>query len=172
MSALSEVTRLNQTVTATILGKGSAIPADRWTTPRASGKWSPAQVVEHLTKSYEGHRDMASGRVPAGNVSVVKQWIARTIFLPKLFKLGDFPANRQLKSPEFILPSDLPIPRQELLTRFEIAAKGLEADLQRLETEGKDRVMHPFFGPLKLADFLHFVAIHARHHEPQIVAAN
>ncbi len=171
MSTLAEVTRLNESVTAAILGKGKGIPSDRWTTPRAPGKWSPAQVVEHVTKSYEGHRDMAAGRVPAGNVSVVKQWIARTIFLPKMFKLGDFPGNRQLKSPEFIVPSDQPALKQELLTRFETAAKGLEVDLQRLEAEGKDRVMHPFFGPLKPADFLHFVAIHARHHEPQIVPA-
>jgi DinB superfamily len=33
-----------------------------WTWPRAPGKWSPSQIVEHVARSLEESANMASGR--------------------------------------------------------------------------------------------------------------
>lgn len=33
-----------------------------WTSPRAPGKWSPSQVVEHVARSLEESANMAAGR--------------------------------------------------------------------------------------------------------------
>ncbi len=168
MTQLTHILQLNRDAVAGFLERAVAIPADRWTTPRAPGKWSPAQVVEHVTKSYEGHRKMVQGLIPTTKAPRLKQWVARTVFLPWMFKLGDFPGKRALKSPPFILPSDVPAPAAELLPRLEAAVNGLEDDLKKAEAEGRT-VMHSFFGPLSPADALHFVAIHTNHHWAQVV---
>ena len=33
-----------------------------WTSPRAPGKWSPSQIVEHVARSLEESANMAAGR--------------------------------------------------------------------------------------------------------------
>ena len=33
-----------------------------WTAPRAPGKWSPSQIVEHVARSLEESANMATGR--------------------------------------------------------------------------------------------------------------
>src|SRR5947207_6096544 len=33
-----------------------------WTSPRAQGKWSPSQIVEHVARSFEESANMAVGR--------------------------------------------------------------------------------------------------------------
>ena len=33
-----------------------------WTAPRAPGKWSPSQIVEHVARSLEESANMAAGR--------------------------------------------------------------------------------------------------------------
>jgi uncharacterized damage-inducible protein DinB len=159
----------NREATALVLARARAIPSDRWTVPREPGKWSPAQVVEHITKSYEGHRQMTQGLVPVQGGGV-KQWLARTFFLPHLFRVGDF-TQQGLKSPQAIEPSATPAPADQLLPRFETAASGLESDLREAAQRGDGEVIHTVFGRVSLADLLHFVVIHTRHHEPQIVAA-
>ena len=152
-----------------MLEKARSIPPDRWTLARAPGKWSPAQVVEHITKSYEGHRQMTQGLVPIQG-GLLKQWLARTFFLQRLFRVGDF-TQQGLKSPKFLEPSEVPAPPEILLPRYEAAAAGLESDLLSAAQRGDGEVVHTVFGRVSLADLLHFVVIHTRHHEPQIVAA-
>ena len=39
--------------------------AATWTTPRAPGKWSPSQVVEHVARSLEGSAKLFSGGDPS-----------------------------------------------------------------------------------------------------------
>lgn len=34
-----------------------------WTSPRAPGKWSPCQIVEHVARSLEESANMAAGRL-------------------------------------------------------------------------------------------------------------
>jgi len=36
--------------------------ATAWTAPRAPGKWSPSQIVEHVARSLEESANMAAGR--------------------------------------------------------------------------------------------------------------
>ncbi|HWA14843.1 MAG TPA: DinB family protein [Gemmatimonadales bacterium] len=169
MSELELLITQNQQATALVLTRARSIPLDRWTIPREPGKWSPAQVVEHITKSYEGHRQMAQGLLPATG-GRLKQWLARTFFLPQLFRVGDF-TQQGLKAPKFLEPSDTPAPPEILLPRYEAAAAGLESDLLAAAARGNGEVVHTVFGRVSLADLLHFVVIHTRHHEPQIVAA-
>lgn len=168
MTDLPTTIAADREVLSSLLERARAIPAGRWTTPRAPGKWSPAQVVEHVTLSYEGHRKMVQGGIPQSGNPRITQWLARTFFLPRLFRMGDF-TQKGLKAPRFIVPSDTPALASELLPRLEAAATGLEQDLTAASAAGQAKVVHPFFGPLALPDLLQFVVIHARHHLPQVI---
>jgi uncharacterized damage-inducible protein DinB len=170
MPDLDSIIQYNHTVTAEILARARAIPAEKWIVPRAPGKWSPAQVVEHVTKSYESHRKMLVEPITLSLVGSVKAWAARAFFLPGLFAAGDF-SQEGLKSPAFIYPNEVPAPQEELLPRFEASSAGLEADLHEAVAAQREKIVHPFFGGLAPADLLQFVAIHGKHHARQIVAA-
>ena len=41
--------------------------ATAWTAPRAPGKWSPSQIVEHVARSLEESANMAAGRPANGD---------------------------------------------------------------------------------------------------------
>src|SRR5437868_10152599 len=68
---------------------------------RPEGKWSSAQVLEHLALTYGGtakafHKRIADG--PQGGSPAIKQRLAHVIVL----ELGMFPFKR--KSPEMVAP--------------------------------------------------------------------
>lgn len=144
-----------------------AVPTAKWTTPRAPGKWSPAQVAEHVTFSYEQSLSMARGTyVGPPAVPRFTQLLARWLFLPVLFKRERF--GKGLQAPDFIRPTDSPPSPTTLLNRLEAAAHDLETDLVAASNDKGPTIGHPVFGHLPLAHLVHFLAIHTNHHRPQI----
>jgi DinB family protein len=149
------------------VGAARAVPSGKWTTPRAPGKWSPAQVAEHVTFSYEQSLRMLRGTyVGPAAVPRLSQLLARWLFLPWLFRRERF--GKGLQAPDFIRPSDSPPPSGTLLTRLETAAQDLETDLAAASRNRGPTVAHPVFGHIPLAHLLHFLAIHTNHHRPQL----
>jgi Protein of unknown function (DUF1569) len=141
------------------------IPASRWTEPRAPGKWSPGQVVEHVTLAYETNRGILHGKAPM----TAPRWlrpIIRTIGLRPVLKRGRFIPGS--KSPKIFRPGPLPPPPSQLLTRLSTVTAAFEADARAMS---KTAIDHPFFGRLGLTDFLRLQEIHTRHHRGQLVVS-
>src|SRR6186997_495164 len=98
-----------------------------WDVPRAPGKWSPSQVVEHVAKSLEQAATMVSGgRSGLPNLPFFLRPIAR-IFLNRMLKTGIIPKGRAAKA---LQPGAAPSPpaaaRQRLeaaFTKFERACR-------------------------------------------------
>jgi len=145
-----------------------AIPASRWKMPRATGKWSPGQVTEHVTLTYEQGRRMLAGTYVGQVEPRYRQLLARFVFLPWLFSRKRF--GKGLQAPDFIRPGELPASSGVLLARLESAASALEADLAAAADGHGAEIDHPIFGHLYLADMLRFLAIHTDHHRPQLQA--
>jgi hypothetical protein len=147
-----------------------AVPAAKWAFPRAPGKWSPAQVTEHVTFTYEQSLRMVRGTYheppPVGPFT---QLLARWFFLPVLFRREKF--GKGLQAPDFIRPTMSPPSCTTLLNRLEAAAHDLEADLAADSNAKGPSVAHPVFGHLPLGDLVHFLAIHTKHHTPQVTPA-
>src|SRR5438067_2003268 len=71
-----------------------AAAADRsaatWTTPRAPGKWSPSQVVEHVARGLEEGANIVSGAPTIPTISAFLRPLAR-LFFYRTLKKGIFP---------------------------------------------------------------------------------
>jgi hypothetical protein len=138
-----------------------------WTKPRAPGKWSPSQVVEHVARIMEESANVAAGRPskfptipffvrPIVRVLVFKRTLWRKAF-PKMKAINAFvPAAG---SPT---PAEGRVRLQGALTSFEQACRARAAS-------GQD-VASTIFGAVPVADFARFQELHVRHHILQIPA--
>jgi len=148
------------------LSAACAVPARRWTEPRATGKWSAGQVVEHVVLSYEVNRGVLRGMPPPMTAPRwVRPLIRRFLLQPVLRRGRFFPGSR---SPKALRPSPVPGPPEPLIDRFQAAASAFEADATAL---GHATIEHPFFGRLPVGDFVRLQEIHTRHHRGQLSAA-
>lgn len=144
-----------------------AVPPSQWATPRAPGKWSPAQVTEHVTLAYEQSGRMLHGSFTGSAMPWYQQLLARRLGLPSILKRGDF-GKGPFQAPDFLRPSASPSSSVTLLARLEAAAHDLEATLAQASDARRVRVDHPIFGRLPLANLVRFLVVHTNHHRPQL----
>lgn len=152
----------------TFINAARAVPAAQWKIPRAPGKWSPGQVAEHVTLTYEQGRRMLAGTYKGQVEPRYRQLLARFLFLPWLFRNRRF--GKGLQAPDFIKPGELPALSGVILARLETASRALEDDLAAAPDGHGPDMDHPIFGRLNLADLLRFLEIHTNHHRPQLQA--
>jgi hypothetical protein len=135
-----------------------------WTAPRAPGKWSPSEVVEHVAKSLEESSAMISGapsRLP--NLPFFLRPIVR-IFFNRMVRTGVIPKGRTAKA---LQPMNAPATPAEARQRLEAAfAKFDRACRARAATS--DTVNSSVFGTVSLRDYVRFSDIHTRHHCKQM----
>ena len=64
--------------------------ATTWTTPRAPGKWSPSQVVEHVAGGLEEAANVVSGAPSIPMLPALLRPLAR-LYFNRILKKGVFP---------------------------------------------------------------------------------
>jgi len=136
-----------------------------WNTPRAEGKWSAAQIAEHLAIVYDYNRKVVTGTAGKGAPAFLRP-LARWFIVTKTLKAGRF--TRAGRAPGIFQPTATPAAAAPLLTRLTTALAGFENDIRSGHPEGRHTVAHPFFGTLPTTDYLRLQAIHARHHRSQL----
>jgi DinB superfamily len=132
------------------------------------GKWSSAEILDHLNLTYRGtikncERCLAAGTSGAKTDRSSKRWQRRGILW-----LGYFPPGR--KSPERVLPRGTPIP--QLTTEiFEDIARMEDVIAECDARFGRGRVIaeHPILGPLTAGEWRKFHLVHGKHHAQQII---
>ena len=147
------------------------IDAAGWTTPRAKGAWSPAQIAEHLALFYEYSRRVATGTEPSPIPRLLRplvQRLARRVVVDSTLKAGRF--TRKGRAPGVFQPSPTPAPAADVLARVEVAVRGLEADIRSRHPEARRTIPHPIFGALATTAWVRLQAIHVRHHRAQLPA--
>jgi hypothetical protein len=138
--------------------------AERWTTPRAAGKWSPSQVVEHVARSFEESGQVIAGRptkLPA--LPFFVRPLAR-IFFNRVVSKGTFPNAKTTKDmdPQVGLATSA-----EARARLEEAFAIFERELiARASADGV--VPSGAFGKVSVADYARFTELHTRHHIQQM----
>jgi hypothetical protein len=150
------------------LATASAVPRAKWTVPRAPGKWSPAQIADHLAVGYESNRSLLHGQAARGVPSLVRPMLRIFLFNPILRRGSFIPGSKTMKMLE---PSATPAPPGELLGRLRSAANAFEADAAA-SAAANPTFEHPFFGRLALADWVRFQELHTRHHHAQMPSAD
>jgi hypothetical protein len=142
-----------------------------WTTPRAPGKWSPAEVAEHVARSLEEAANVVSSRpskLPTlpGFVRPVVGYLLR-----RIVKSGKFPkakTNRAM-NPTGSGPA-VPASPADARTRLYAALAAFERDCRARVASGRP-VESPAFGVVSVEDYARFTELHTRHHTKQIPIA-
>ncbi len=133
----------------------------------AEGKWSAADVLEHLALTYGGTARVFEKRLaegPLGGMPTPKQVVGQVLTL----ELGLFPFKR--KSPEPVAPKGT-IGGGEALGLLKSNLKKMDDAFAAFSAKypGGGKVSpHPVLGPLTLKQWPKFHLNHCRHHMEQI----
>ena len=135
-----------------------------WAIPAAPGKWSPAQVVEHVARSFEaGALDLVGKRSGLVNLPAPVRFVARKLLFERVLARGRFPRAKTNGAMDPVAGSASPAEAADRLDgvwrRFADACAAASGDLAR------SRV----FGNVPIAAYVQFHELHARHHTAQMV---
>lgn len=136
------------------------VPADRWSSPPSAGRWSAAEIVEHVALADLGiARWLTSGLEPLT--------VEPTVLddeIPYLFYRGDEPPN-------VASPTGSWTDRDEAIGRLREAADAIvdwvrssDVDLRR------HGAPHPVFGSMDAAQWVLFAVAHTERHRAQLFA--
>ena len=147
---------------AGFLAIGRQVPAAAAGRPRAGGKWTPVQEALHLALTYHEYTAVFEGApefsllVPADKATHYRNGV-----LPRILAGGWFPSGAA--APERVRPDASGVSLADALTRLESAAERFHT-AARDASAGSKSWMHPYFGPLSLAELLDLLTEHAHHH--------
>jgi hypothetical protein len=138
-----------------------------WTTPRAPGKWSPSQIVEHVARSLEESANLATGR-PTKFVKLpgILQPLVRRVGFNRVLRTGVFPKGKTSRA---MNPASGPATAAEGRTRLETAHAEFEAACRHLASQS-GRIRTTIFGVVPVTDYVRFMELHTRHHGRQMPA--
>lgn len=131
------------------------------------GKWSVADVLEHLSLTYSGTRIVLDRCAQEGTPSArTASWKDR-IRTFVVVTLGYLPAGR--KAPAGTVPKGSM--GSEVIQNFDQQLAAMDQAIDRCERRfgsGVKLVNHPILGPLTAPQWRKFHLVHARHHAKQI----
>lgn len=155
--------RLQNAISSAIAG----MSAEQLGARPAEGKWSVAEILEHLYLTYTGtikgfEKCLAAGK-PLARIPTLQDRLRTTVVV----KFGYMPGGR--KAPQNSVPRGLPPERVLAEVAEKIAA--MDAIIADAESKfgGACRLLdHPILGPLQAREWKKFHWIHGRHHVKQM----
>jgi len=136
-----------------------------WSTPRAPGKWSPSQIVEHVARGLEEGANIAAGRPTLPMPPAVVRLIGRFMF-KRVLRKGVFPKG--FKALKAMNPASGPATPAEGRIRLETAHQKFDEACRRIAADG--RPITSGFGSVPAQDFVRYSELHTRHHTKQMAA--
>ena len=141
--------------------------AATWTTPRAPGKWSPSQVVEHVVRGLEEGANQVSGAPSIPLPPAFLRPLLRLLFFNRILKKDAFPKG--WKALKALDPSG-PATPAEARVRLEGALARFDQECRRRAASGQ-HVASTGFGTVSVEDLVRYNAMHTRHHCKQMPGA-
>jgi len=142
--------------------------APTWTTPRAPGKWSPSQVVEHVAGGLEEAANALSGAPSIPMPPAFLRPLLRLFFFNRILKRDAFPKG--FKAHKAMNPTSGPATPAEARVRLEGALARFDEECRRRVASGQ-HVVSTGFGTVSVEDLVRFSALHTRHHCKQMPGA-
>jgi hypothetical protein len=133
-----------------------------------NGKWSAAQIIEHLSLAFGATAVGLARAASADTLQVRPPTFRERLVTLLVVTFGYIPNGR--KAPEYTVPAGLP-PEQAFKKLHQNLA-AMDAAITLAEQRwGRGRVgLHPILGPLTPDQWRKFHWVHARHHAKQILA--
>jgi hypothetical protein len=135
-----------------------------WTVPRADGKWSPAQIVEHVARSLEEGGNVVQERPSKlPSLPFFVRPLAGMMF-HRILKRGAFFKARTNKA---MNPIEGPASVDAGRVRLVAALGEFERDCRARKSAG-GVLKSPAFGTVSVEEYARFVELHTRHHTKQM----
>jgi hypothetical protein len=166
MSALDDALLANRAAAKQFLATARTVAKEKWAAPIAPGKWSPAQIAEHVALTTEVALKAIKGDKSMGSIPSFLRWIPRKLGFDPTIKKGRFPEKQ--RGPAIFKPSDANADYETSAARFDRAIDALESHVRDLAKAGTTAFEHSFFGHVVIADYVKFNALHSEHHERQL----
>ncbi|MEP6768361.1 MAG: DinB family protein [Acidobacteriota bacterium] len=145
----------------------SSIEEPVWRLPIGPNKWTPAQITDHVFRTYQVAVEQVRGgpgiRVRYG---FLLRQILRVLFLPRIFRTRRLP--RGAKAPREIFPGDSEILREMALRRLDELSSEFEREILLRRDDRSLRLTHHIFGEIEPLKGVDFIAIHTEHHGRQL----
>lgn len=136
-----------------------------WTAPRAPGKWSPSQIVEHVARSLEESANMAAGRPSKfPSLPAVVHPVVRGLLFKRVLRKGAFPKAKTNKA---MNPVSGPVTPAEGRLRLETAHQKFAEACRQIASHG-ERMRTTIFGAVPVEEYVRFMELHTRHHGKQM----
>jgi len=131
------------------------------------GKWSTAEILEHLYLTYTGTLKGLSRSTAAGQPVVAKTTWKNRMQCLVVLGFGHLPAGRE--APKFSRPKGLP--RERVVAEIESQIAEMDRVLSEYAAKFGPRTKlldHVFLGPFSVNQWRKFHLVHGRHHIRQI----
>ncbi len=136
-----------------------------WMEPRAPGKWSPSQLVEHVARSLDESANEVRGlRSRFPDFPLFLRPIVRTMLFNRVVRNGTFPRARTSRPFD---PIEGPATLADAERRLNQAVGGFIEACHECAA-GNQRVTSTVFGVVAVDDYARFQECHTRHHTRQL----
>jgi hypothetical protein len=158
----SHLERLRQELEDAIEGAGSSALAQA-----PAGKWSAAQILEHLFLTYKGTNQGVAKCLERGTPLATRSTLTHRMATLLVVNFGYIPNGR--KAPERSTPRGMPVDEVPRAVATELERMGLGLnECERKFGAGTKIMDHPFLGSLTAGQWRKFHLVHGRHHARQI----
>lgn len=156
---------IHEQAASSLLRVAEAVPANRWTAPLSEGKWTPAQLLEHLLMAYGVLiREMEGGE----GMKVRTSWWQRAFLSiavkPRLLAGAAFPKGA--RAPREVRPAEVSGGRDEHIERFR--KRATEFAIAAGKAASGTKLTHAYFGQSTVAQGVLLCARHIDHHRAQL----
>ncbi len=131
------------------------------------GKWSAAQILEHLALTFEGTRRNLQKCLDTGTRRATRAGVRQRAAVLVVVELGWFPSG--VEAPAAVRPKGLASSEVKATLRRNLVA--MDEVMRECEARFGSRCKiadHPLLGPLSLRPWRRFHSAHVRHHLKQI----
>lgn len=141
-----------------------------WTQPYAPGKWTPAEITEHLAMVYRVFIGEVNGG-PAMKLKLTPLYrrVLRLLMLPHMLYHRTFP--RSARAPRELRPDAAVLqPKADALAEMRALGERFAGEADRARAGGWNHVTHPYFGEIDLTRGMRLCTVHLEHHTRQIAS--
>jgi hypothetical protein len=166
MAEIEDVIAENQKATQQCLETARKVPPEKWEQPVAPGKWSPAQIVDHIAVTTEVALKAIKGDPSMGSIPKFLRFLPRKLGFDPTIKKGRFPEKQ--RGPAVFAPSTGHPSYEASIEKLNRAIAALETHVNAVMAKGEHSFEHSFFGRVSIPDYIRFGTLHTQHHERQL----
>lgn len=138
-----------------------------WQTTVVMDNWTPAQITEHLIRTYQVTlQELRGGPGVRPHYNFLLRPILRFTILPKIFRSRRIPAGA--KAPTELMPEDSKESLQGAVDQLEHIANEFEREIFSRRNDKKVKISHHVFGAIELLEGLELATIHVDSHRQQL----